>query len=91
MDSIDEEILYHVKGGKTNAYQTWKAMDKESNGNAIAYKNIRERFINLSNKGFIEQLQISGITLHGRIDYKISNKCRLALQQHIRRLEEILK
>lgn len=94
LDTINEDILYFLKKGRTNAYQVWTGMISESNGeNVLAYKNIWERFQYLSRSGIIQQIKINHkqINKHGKKDYQLSKKGKQLIRQRINRLEEIVK
>jgi hypothetical protein len=66
-------------------------MTKDSKVHVIAYKNINERFRNLAKMGMIEPIEVIGITLHGRKDYRISKDAKFVLHQRIKRLQKIVK
>lgn len=91
MDRTDEDILYYLQNGRTNAYQVWTSMDKESNEHTMAYNNVWKRFNHLSDAGIIQRINVTQITVHARKDYEISKKGKQAIQEHIRKLEQILK
>ena len=85
----DNEFLRMITKGYTSAYAIHRVMKKEAEVNeklkVISYKNIAERMLRLVKDGLIEETEeIDGKrSIHGRKDYKLTNKGALSLIPHI--------
>lgn len=92
LDRKDEDILYYFKQGRTNAYQIWRQMNKDTNGKCIVYKNVYARMKQLALLGLLEPIPTPyEINLHSRKDYRITQKAKNEIQKRIIRLMEIIK
>lgn len=49
-----------------------KAASAENSPKALAYKNINKRTVNLFRAGYLEEIKIDLVNMHGRKDYKVT-------------------
>ena len=79
LDSTYRDIILLVTKGYTSSYAIWSAMNEEAKRKlklkkSIAYKNVHQRALNLLKHGFLEEIKVDLINMHGRRDYKLTLK-----------------
>lgn len=98
LDITDKAIVRLIAMGYSSAYSIWTMMKKyakdegvvilmeeEDKKSVMTYKNINKRVIRLSRRRLIEEIRPNPntVNLHGRKDYKLTQKGALCLQDHI--------
>jgi hypothetical protein len=79
LDLVDKKIILSITQGFTSPYYIWVAMKNESKAKhnstkPLVYKNIYLRTIALSKAGYLEELKVEGINIHGRREYRVTLK-----------------
>jgi hypothetical protein len=103
LDFVDTNMLMYIIGhGFTSAYaihsifetEIMKGIDIRIQKEGLKpkkltmrYKNIHRRIRSLYRNGFIEEVETTGRTPHGRIDYKISEKGLIYLFLNLKNIE----
>jgi hypothetical protein len=77
IDPIDIEILMLITKGNPSSYSIWSAMNKELQGEGLAYINIKKRIRRLIGIEYLQETKPDTTTasIRGRRDYKITMKC----------------
>jgi hypothetical protein len=81
LDTSDREILLFVMKGCRSSYAIWSAMKKATEKKGLerklmTYRNNNKRVIRLARLGLIEEMKpdMHTVNIHGRKDYKVTEK-----------------
>jgi hypothetical protein len=87
---IDRDFLLLFIKGFTSSYAIWSHIKKEAKEKGadntslkvMAYNNVNVRVTNLLREGFLEEVKIGG-SIHGRKDFRLTNKGLEQLMPHV--------
>jgi hypothetical protein len=73
---LDREILFLITKGNPSSYAVWAAMNRQMQGQGLAYVNIKKRIKRMVEMGILQRVDPAMNTtgIRGRKEYKLTEK-----------------